>query len=507
MPKTAPFDPDAQAFITAAGITNPTQQSAINTLVVDLKGYNIWTKFKAIYPIVGGSASSHAVNLKTPGTYNMSFATGVTHSSTGMISGGAGYADTNLNQSLLSQNSTHLSFYSRTNLNANQAEIGIHAGNYNLMQIRVSGTGYYLINTPGLPTVAEADSRGFFIGNRQASNDIDAWKKGVKILNGTTASGTVASGNLFLLAYNNIQGGGGAAAVSTKQCAFASIGDGLTDTEAANFYTAVQAYQTTLGRSIGTQTVSDPDAQAFINAAVIDDQVQANAINQLVVDLKGYNIWTKMKALYPFVGGTAAQHKWNLKDPRDLDAAFRLVFNGGWTHSANGALPNGTNAYADTFFVPFTHLGVNSNSLGYYSGSNLSETNADPCNMGAFYLSTQAMTLLKSNVTLASRLNGALISYSTTTMRGFFSASKQSSTLTDIYLNGSQVGTGNSGGTLPINKVLLANISIDIGSNPYSGYVKNDFRFAYLSDGLTDTEAANYYTAVQTFQTTLGRNV
>jgi hypothetical protein len=214
-----------------------------------------------------------------------------------------------------------------------------------------------------------------------------------------------------------------------------------------------------------------------------------------------------MKALYPFVGGTAAQHKWNLKDPRDLDAAFRLVFNGGWTHSANGALPNGTNAYADTFFVPFTHLGVNSNSLGYYSGSNLSETNADPCNMGAFYLSTQAMTLLKSNVTLASRLNGALISYSTTTMRGFFSASKQSSTLTDIYLNGSQVGTGNSGGTLPINKVLLANISIDIGSNPYSGYVKNDFRFAYLSDGLTDTEAANYYTAVQTFQTTLGRNV
>jgi len=56
------FDPDAQAFITAASITDPTQQSAINQLVVDLKGYNIWTKFKAIYPIVGGSASSHKWN-------------------------------------------------------------------------------------------------------------------------------------------------------------------------------------------------------------------------------------------------------------------------------------------------------------------------------------------------------------------------------------------------------------------------------------------------------------
>jgi hypothetical protein len=37
---------------------------------------------------------------------------------------------------------------------------------------------------------------------------------------------------------------------STKECAFASIGDGLTDTEAGNLYTAVQAYQTTLGRQV-----------------------------------------------------------------------------------------------------------------------------------------------------------------------------------------------------------------------------------------------------------------
>ena len=54
-----------------------------------------------------------------------------------------------------------------------------------------------------------------------------------------------------------------------------------------------------------------------------------------------------MKALYPFVGGTATSHKFNLKDPRDLDAAFRLQFNGGWTHNSNGVTPNGTNGYAD----------------------------------------------------------------------------------------------------------------------------------------------------------------
>ena len=37
---------------------------------------------------------------------------------------------------------------------------------------------------------------------------------------------------------------------STKECAFSSFGDGLTDTEAANFYTAVQRFQTTLGRQV-----------------------------------------------------------------------------------------------------------------------------------------------------------------------------------------------------------------------------------------------------------------
>ena len=252
----------------------------------------------------------------------------------------------------------------------------------------------------------------------------------------------------------------------------------------------------------------DADAQAFITAAAITDPTQQAAINTLVVDLKGYSIWTKMKAVYPFVGGTSSTHKFNLRNPLDTDAAFRLVFNGGWTHSSTGALPNGTNAYADSKFVPSTHLGVNSNSLGYYSGTNLPETSVDPTNMGAFISVTQGLVLAKTNTDLAGRLNGSAIIYSTATMRGLFSGSRQSSTLTDIYLNGSQVATGNSGGTLPNNNVLLGNISFDPANNPYGfGYVKNDFRFAYISDGLTDTEATNLNSRVTTFQTALSRNV
>ena len=100
----------------------------------------------------------------------------------------------------------------------------------------------------------------------------------------------------------------------------------------------------------------DPDAQAFITAAGITDPTQQSAINTLVTDLKGYNIWTKFKAIYPIVGGSASSHKFNLKDPRDLDAAFRLNYAIGVNHSSNGMVSNGTSGYADTFLRPATHL-------------------------------------------------------------------------------------------------------------------------------------------------------
>ena len=75
---------------------------------------------------------------------------------------------------------------------------------------------------------------------------------------------------------------------------------------------------------VTTQVVNiiDADATTFITAAGITNLIQASAINTLVNDLKTYGLWTKMKAIYPFVGGSATSHKFNLKDPRDLDAAF-----------------------------------------------------------------------------------------------------------------------------------------------------------------------------------------
>jgi len=248
-PAPPPTDPDAQAFITAASITDPTQQSAINTLVTDLKGYSIWTKFKAIYPIVGGVASSHAVNLKTPGTYNLTFATGWTHSANGMTPLNT-LANTSLiPNSVLSANSEHCSVYLRTNSSSGvQCDIGTaNSTTQSNIFPNISGTFYPRVQASNAGVAVNLNTAAFFIANRVASNEVQGWRNATKytISNNSTGLSTFA----YWLADLNLNGAS-ANVTSTRQQAFATIGDGLTDAEAANFYTAVQAFQTTLSRQV-----------------------------------------------------------------------------------------------------------------------------------------------------------------------------------------------------------------------------------------------------------------
>ena len=258
----------------------------------------------------------------------------------------------------------------------------------------------------------------------------------------------------------------------------------------------------------------DPEAQAFLTAAGITDPTISNAINRLVLNYKGQgnlntsvDLWTGSKAIYPFVGGTANSHKFNLKDPRDLDAAFRLAFSGGWTHDANGAKPNGTNAYAQTFLVPSSVLSVNNHAASYYSGTNLSEPSADPINLGAFNSITQAITLSKPNATLNSRLNSTINTVANTVMKGFNHTTKTSASVSKLYQNGVAVSTGVGGGTLPTVEIYLGTLNL-IGTAYVSGYVRNDFRFcAVSSNSVSDANALLMYQIVQQFQTDLSRQV
>ena len=510
------IDADAQAFITAASITDTTQQSAINTLVTQLKTYGIWTKMKALYPFVGGTASSHKWNLKDPrdldAAYRLVFNGGGTHSATGYVGNASNaWANTFLNaQTNLTNSNLHLSFYSRTAspLNAYSGEILVNApygSGTSWIALRTNnktggGSAYFSAGNDAVNALASNTLSGFFIGSETSNVLRKLYRNGSSIATNTTSDNNpLPSGPITLLGYS-------AGSNSGNESAFASIGDGLTDTEAANFYTAVQTFQTTLGRQVGVPIVADTDAQAFLNAAVITDQTQANAVNTLVTSLKSANIWNKMKAIYPFVGGTATTHKFNLKDPRDLDAAYRLVFNGGWTHSSTGVLPNGTNAWADTKLVPSTDLSTNS-GFGWYSITNSSTTSAE---MGALnydmpsVANVRGFQVARNSGTIYVGVNSQdFQTFSDTDTRGFYQAYRTNSTTVKTLKN-----TTLYTATLPYYATPL---SCYIGArnerNIAQVFSNKGLALAYFQSNFTDADATALYNAVQAYQTTLGRQI
>jgi hypothetical protein len=248
----------------------------------------------------------------------------------------------------------------------------------------------------------------------------------------------------------------------------------------------------------------DPDAEAFIIAAGINKPIQEAAINNLVIGLKADGLWNKMKAIYPFVGGTATAHKFNLKDPRDLDAAFRLVFFGGWTHDINGSQPNGTNAYADTNFNALNNFNASSRHLSFYNRTDTAKGYDMGCYSGfndtmlasRFTASTSAYTCFGS-------ISGGYTTATTPTALGFIQSNNISSS-EKIYKNGSSIVSS----TRAITNV---NLQIFIGAGNFdllaAAYTDHQCAFASIGDGLNDTEAANLNTRVQAFQTALSRQV
>jgi hypothetical protein len=245
----------------------------------------------------------------------------------------------------------------------------------------------------------------------------------------------------------------------------------------------------------------DPDAEAFILAAGIEDPTQQDAIEGLVADLKTYGLWAKMKAVYPFVGGTAFSHKFNLKDPQDLDAAFRLVFSGGSTHSSTGWQPNGINGYADTKLLPSSVLLQNDNSFGFYSRT---EVDALYYDMGSFNSPKNSIILARfSGSFYGANSDDGYDTAANSSSLGLLTSSRTGVTTKKGYRNGTEIQSSSRTSTgLPG----LSNIWLG-GINGIGGWSAREFAFAFISSGLNGTEISDLYTAVQNFNTILGRQV
>jgi len=245
----------------------------------------------------------------------------------------------------------------------------------------------------------------------------------------------------------------------------------------------------------------DPNAQAFITAADITNPTQQTAINQLVLDLKSYSLWAKMNAIYPFVGGTATTHKFNLKDPRDLDAAYRIVFNGGWTHNANGIQGDGSTAYADTKAAMNT-VAI-PDRLNHWSAYITMTGIGENVGYNGLYNPSGYMFGFSSGFGKYVGLQNFQVGAPETT--GFWNGTVTSTTNAVLYKNGTSVYSIINPGSILQNYNFYLGV-LNLYGSP-SIYNTSRFAFASLGGALDATNAANLHTAIQAFQTTLGRQI
>jgi hypothetical protein len=266
---------------------------------------------------------------------------------------------------------------------------------------------------------------------------------------------------------------------------------------------ATELYNSGAGKQyIATTPTYTARTTSFAAATGITDTTILNALNTFDLGLISNGLATKMKALYPFVGGTATTHKFNFMDARDVDAAFRLTFNGGVTHSSTGVLPNGINGYVNTHINAGTSLTINSVHYSFYSRTNTSGVFVELGNLIGAYSNHLRIA---ANVTID--VPYVVVPFTTTSdSRGFWMGNKTSSTYRSAIRNGVTQNFDNlniSGALNPLDMFLLCR-----NSNGTADYFTNrECAFSSFGDGLSDTEASTFYNLVQAFQTSLSRQV
>lgn len=255
----------------------------------------------------------------------------------------------------------------------------------------------------------------------------------------------------------------------------------------------------------------DPDAEAFFTATGITDATIKGAINTFVLSLKNNSIWTKMKAIYPFVGGTATTHKYNLKDPQDTDGAFRLTFASAVTHGSNGitaSTANGANNIVDTKLNPSTAFSDNDFSAGCL---NHTAPNVDNAPGGSFFGvvatgSTNWPRFTRTNSTSwTCGFGGNSRTNTVTALTQFLSVTNTAATnIAQPYLDGSSIGLtiSTSTGSRPNATLYLLRFN---ANGTVNGTCAFTMKFAFIGVLLTSTEMGNLYTAVTQLQTNLGR--
>lgn len=264
----------------------------------------------------------------------------------------------------------------------------------------------------------------------------------------------------------------------------------------------------------------DADALAYFTAAGITDTDEKNAVNQLVLDLKGTgstpngtDLWTNAVAIWPVSPTSLDAAAYNLRDT----ALFNYTWVNSPIHASTGVSFNGINNYGDTNLSPASISLAN----GYDITIAIQIANSDPTSVGLFSgrygtVTNQRTQLMLINGSMYQDFHSAtnrLITSTGGTYNGRFiaTADRVANGGKINYLNGSSIGTLSSqddGNPYTYNLFTGAQ---NAQSSPTPSVVNAsnfEYRFGYiLNEGLNSTAVADLDDAIVRYSTALSRNI
>lgn len=269
----------------------------------------------------------------------------------------------------------------------------------------------------------------------------------------------------------------------------------------------------------GAPASNYPLTDNFIAATSITSSTIISALQTLETDLNTYSLLSKFDAIYPFVGGTADTCKYNFLDT----GSYTLSYTGSFTYSNNGVAGDGSTAKANTS-IPGTMLDPDIGNTTVYIRDNIvggSSQASFPIEVGVngdiynpnltqyyinVYTSTGNNYFVHPCNNETGQGNGSVIT-ATTSSQGCWTMSRTSNTSLKAYINGTQLGSTNTTSLAGRSySTFTDNIELFGAKNAYS---RRQVAWVSIgtSAGLDDTETANLYTAIQTFQTALSRQI
>jgi len=259
----------------------------------------------------------------------------------------------------------------------------------------------------------------------------------------------------------------------------------------------------------------DPDALAFITAeeaaGATFSPTQKTAINNLFLDLKGQgpnnsttDFWTtnKVKRWWPFVGGVGAANA--------IDVRLNTgTWNGGWTHTADGAKGNASNTWFNSGLALQGEINQDW-GFGYYGAEYTT---------GDWMCGVLDYSLLPIGAWWIRQITGPNTEYFNAGRGGTSSGT----VVPNLSFNGARTcyGIGNDlgyryngtnfnflGFGTPVGDTAVPLVFGNLRDNFGGLYGANDmeYRSMYITFGISVADSAILQTIDNAFQTALGRN-